>query len=154
MKLKHVISLVFMLLAPMLYANEVSNIVAVSADGDKTKYALADIKRIEVNATQTTASMDVILADGTKEGTYNKLLLAKDVTSIEEIGQVSLYVFPNPVSNTLHIQGVDDDALLWVYNLNGKCVLKANGTALDVTSLQQGTYILSVNNQFVKFIKK
>ncbi|MBR3871946.1 MAG: T9SS type A sorting domain-containing protein [Paludibacteraceae bacterium] len=56
--------------------------------------------------------------------------------------------------NTLNIQGVDENTPLEVYNLTGKSVLKDKGTELDVTSLSQGTYILRINNQYVKFIKK
>ena len=154
MKLKTITTILFLLFASMLFANEVSKVVAVSADGDKTIYALADIKRIDVNATETSASMTVLLNDGTTEGTYTKLLFAKDITSIEEVGEVSVYVFPNPVSNTLNIQGVDDTASLSVYSLSGKRLLKEQGTEIDVTSLTQGTYNLRINNNYVKFIKK
>ena len=35
-----------------------------------------------------------------------------------------------------------------------KCLLKETGSEVDVASLSQGTYILQINNQFVKFIKK
>ena len=56
--------------------------------------------------------------------------------------------------NTLNIQGVDENTPLEVYNLTGKSLLKDKGTELDVTSLSQGTYILRINNQYVKFIKK
>jgi hypothetical protein len=128
--------------------------VAVSADGNKTSYALVNIQRIEVNTTETSASMIVLLKDGNVEGTYQKLLLAKDITSIDEIGKVAVCVFPNPVSNILNIQGVDEKASLSVYSLSGQCVLQDEGTEIDVTSLNQGTYILRINNQYVKFIKK
>ena len=154
MKLKTITTILFLLFASMLFANEVSKVVAVSADGDKTIYALADIKRIDVNATETSASMTVLLNDGTNEGTYSKLLFANEFTSIDEVGEVSVYVFPNPVSITLNIQGVDQAASLSVYSLGGQCVLQDKGTEIDVTSLLQGTYILRINNQYVKFIKK
>ena len=67
---------------------------------------------------------------------------------------MQIFVFPNPVSHTLNIQGVDENTLLEVYNLTGKSVIKDKGIELDVTSLNQGTYILRINNQYVKFIKK
>ncbi len=154
MKEKIFLCVIFTLFPVLSFSNEVSTMVAVSADGDKTNYNLADVKRIEVNATETSASMIVLLQDGTKEGTYQKLLFADKVTSIEELGEISLFVFPNPVSNTLNIQGVDEAASLSVFNLSGLCVLQDKGTEIDVTSLSQGTYILRINNQYVKFIKK
>ena len=154
MKLKTITTFLMLMFASLLFANEVNSFVAVSADGDKTSYALADIKRIDVNTTATSASMTVVLNDGAEEGTYSKLLFAKDITSIEEVGEVAVFVFPNPVLNTLNIQGVEENTPLEVYNLTGKLVLKDKGTEIDVTSLNQGTYILRINNQYVKFIKK
>ena len=154
MKLKHFTTILFVLLASFLYAKDVKTMVAVSADGDKTSYALAEIQRIEVNSTDKTASMSILLKDGTIEGSYQKLLFAEKETSIEELGEISLFVYPNPVSNILNVKGVDETASLSVYNLSGKCVLQEKGTEIDVTSLLQGTYILRIDNQYVKFIKK
>ena len=154
MKAKIFSMVIFILFSVLSFANDVSTMVAVSADGNKTSYALVNIQRIEVNTTETSASMTVLLKDGNVEGTFQKLLLAKDITSIDEIGKVAVYVFPNPVSNILNIQGVDEKASLSVYSLSGQCVLQDKGTEIDVTSLNQGTYILRINNQYVKFIKK
>ena len=152
--MKTITTFIMLLFATLLFANEVNSFVAVSADGDDTTYGLADIKRIDVNTTGTSASMTVVLNDGAEEGTYTKLLFTKDITSIEGIGEVLVYVYPNPVSSTLNIQGVDDTVSLSVFNLSGKCVLQETGTEIDVTSLHQGTYILRINNNYVKFIKK
>jgi hypothetical protein len=48
MKLKHFTTFLMLLFASMLYANDVIKMVAVSADGDNTTYALADVNRINV----------------------------------------------------------------------------------------------------------
>ena len=154
MKIKLFLSMLAIFFASQLFANEVTQCVAVSADGYKTTYALLDIKRIEINATNSKASMTILNKDGVYSSEYQKILFAESATDIEELGISSIFVFPNPVSNTLYIQGIDDDASLEVYNLTGKSVIKDKGTELDVTSLNQGTYILRINNQYVKFIKK
>ncbi len=154
MKIKLLLSVLALFFASQVFANEVTQCVAVSADGYKTTYALLDIKRIEINATDSKASMTILNKDGVYSSEYHKILFAESATDIEELGISSIFVFPNPVSNTLYIQGVDDDAALEVYNLTGKSLIKEKGTELDVTSLNQGTYILRINNQYVKFIKK
>lgn len=154
MKLKTFTTFLLLLLASLLYANEVSNIVAVSADGDNTTYALAEVNRINVIADANSASMTIVDNDGNQYAGYVKILFAEVPADIEELGFTQVYVFPNPVVNTLNIQGVDENTPLEVYNLTGKSVLKDKGTELDVTSLSQGTYILRINNQYVKFIKK
>lgn len=154
MKLKTITTFLLLLFASMLYANEVSNMVAVSADGDKTTYALANVNRINVIADASSASMTVVDKDGNEFAGFVKILFAEAPTDIEELGFTQVYLFPNPVVNTLNIQGVDENTPLEVYNLTGKSLLKDKGTELDVTSLSQGTYILRINNQYVKFIKK
>ena len=154
MKLKHFTTFLLLLFASVLYANEVNNLVAVSADGDKTTYALANVERINVIADATSASMTVVDNDGNQFAGYVKILFAESATDVEELDITSVYIYPNPVVNTLSIQGVDENTSLEVYNLTGKSVLKNKGTELDVTSLTQGTYILRINNQYVKFIKK
>lgn len=154
MKLKTITTFLLLLFASMLYANEVSNMVAVSADDDNTTYALADVNRINVIADANSASMTIVDKDGNEFAGYVKILFAEAPTDIEELGFTQVYLFPNPVVNTLNIQGVDENTPLEVYNLTGKSLLKDKGTELDVTSLSQGTYILRINNQYVKFIKK
>ena len=154
MKLKLLFSVLALSLASFLYAEERENMVAVSADGNKTTYALATVSRINVIADANSASMTVVDKDGNQFAGYVKILFAEKETSIEELGFTQVYVFPNPVVNTLTIQGVDENTPLEVYNLTGASVLQDKGTELDVTSLSQGTYILRINNQYVKFIKK
>ena len=154
MKLKTLLTILAVAFASCLYAEEVENMVAVSADGNKTTYALATVSRINVIADANSASMTIVDNNGNEFAGYVKILFAEKETSIEELGFTKVYVFPNPVVNTLNIQGVDENTPLEVYNLTGKSLLKDKGTELDVTSLSQGTYILRINNQYVKFIKK
>ena len=138
----------------LLFAEETNALVAISADGAKTSYVLADVKRIEVNKKDASASMSVLRKDGTLEGSYQKIIFNQAITSIAELGEISFYVYPNPVVNTLNIIGVDENASLSVFNLNGQCVKQEKGNVIDVNSLVKGTYILQINNQYVKFIKQ
>ena len=155
MKLKTLLTIIAIAFTSCLFAEEVENIVAVYADGSKIVYTLANIKRIEVNATYNSGEMTVVKTNKESQSGYTKLLFAHEApTSIDGIGKVSLYIFPNPVTNTLNIVGVDESASLAVYNLSGKCVIKDKGNTVDVSTLSQGTYILQINEQYVKFIKK
>ncbi len=154
MKIKLLLSILAFLFASQILAKEVKKCVAVSADGYKTTYTLVDIQRIEINAKGTDASMTILNKNGIYSAEYKKILFAELPTEIEELEISSVFVFPNPVSNTLYIHGVEDDAILEVYTLTGKSVLNEKGTEIDVTSLNQGTYILRINTQHLKFIKK
>lgn len=154
MKLKIFTCFLFMAFSVLLFAEETNALVAISADGAKTSYVLADVKRIEVNKKDASASMSVLRKDGTLEGSYQKIIFNQAITSIAELGEISFYVYPNPVVNTLNIIGVDENASLSVFNLNGQCVKQEKGNVIDVNSLVKGTYILQINNQYVKFIKQ
>ena len=154
MKLKIFTCFLFMAFSVLLFAEEKNALVAISADGAKTSYVLADVKRIEVNKQDASASMSVLLKNGTQEGSYKKLIFTNELTSIEELGEILLYVYPNPVVNTLNVVGVEEDTYLSVFNLNGQCIKQEKGNLIDVTSLNKGVYILQLNNKFVKFIKQ
>ncbi|GAA4829606.1 glycosyl hydrolase 53 family protein [Algivirga pacifica] len=57
-------------------------------------------------------------------------------------------IYPNPASNYIYLKGEKNSVSWEVHDLNGKCVLKAeNMDRLDISSLQEGIYILSVNQQ-------
>ena len=54
-------------------------------------------------------------------------------------------VFPNPASTHLYIEGVDHVVTAQVFNMNGQLVrMVANPSAIDVSGLQNGFYILKV----------
>jgi hypothetical protein len=154
MKLKIFTCFLFIAFSVLLFAEETNALVAISADGATTSYVLSDVKRIEVSKKDASASMSVLLKDGTKEGSYQKIIFNKAITSIAELGEISFYVYPNPVVNTLNIIGVDENASLSVFNLNGQCVKQEKGNVIEVNALAKGTYILQINNQYVKFIKQ
>lgn len=152
--MKILFSALVMIISSSLFANEVQNIVAISADGSEISYLLSEVLRIDVVANETEGSMTVVSKDGFENEGFQEILFTTVPTSVGEMEIPNVYVFPNPVTNFLYIQGANDSANLLVYDLNGKCLLKETGSEVDVASLSQGTYILQINNQFVKFIKK
>jgi hypothetical protein len=90
----------------------------------------------------------------------------KSTEDFEENAVVSeiknLEVFPNPVSDELHVQNVDQNSTFEVYNLSGRLVLvkklDSRNNALNVSTLKSGLYILKAtgNNKtsLSKFIKR
>ena len=71
--------------ASQLLANEVTQCVAVSADGSEITYLLANVQRIEVQANDVQGKMTILQKDGNKVGNYQKILFATSTTtSLEE----------------------------------------------------------------------
>lgn len=150
-----IVGLLAWMLSSSMDASEVNSIVAISADGEATSYLLSQVQRIDVVANDKVGIMKVVTKDGSSEGDYQKIIFASETTSVGDVEVPNVYVFPNPVSNTIHVSGVDEeDTDLIVFDMNGKCLLYEKGNELDVTDLNKGTYILFVDNLRVKFIKQ
>ena len=76
-------------------------------------------------------------------------------TNDAAVGTESLYVvFPNPTQYVLHVQGATDETPLRIYTMEGKLVTSAEGQAIEVNSLANGTYLLQIGTQVARFIKE
>ena len=77
------------------------------------------------------------------------------VVSIAQKGKgKGLTIYPNPVSNTLTVENTEG-ANFQILNLLGQQVLTGKtGQRLDVSALPQGTYVLKVGAEQVKFVKQ
>ncbi|MEO2066836.1 MAG: T9SS type A sorting domain-containing protein [Flavobacteriaceae bacterium] len=76
-----------------------------------------------------------------------KAVTANDATlSIETVdGNMSISIYPNPTAAILNVK-FDKDLELTIYNLLGQQVLKSNSKTLDISGLNDGTYILVTKN--------
>ena len=74
--------------------------------------------------------------------------------SMETAAADVLRVYPNPAQELLMVQGLDADETLRVYDLQGRLLKAAQGNSIRVADLQEGTYLLQVGTQVVRFIKQ
>ena len=65
----------------------------------------------------------------------------------------TIIVYPNPTQDVLMIQGAESQTLR-VYNLQGSLLLTQWGNQISVGKLPDGTYLLQIGTQVVRFIKK
>ncbi len=79
------------------------------------------------------------------------------VTALPEIEEESFYLYPNPTSSELQISGIDfaKRGAVMIYDLTGRKVLETQVAAnrINVSSLQNGTYVLEVGGVRHRFIK-
>ncbi len=71
---------------------------------------------------------------------------------IEDIPSNTILVYPNPTQDVLMIKGIEDQRLR-VYDLQGRLLSTSIGTQVEVKHLANGTYLLQVGTQIVRFIK-
>ena len=88
--------------------------------------------------------------DGIKKIT---IALSGAQTATGNVEANTILVYPNPTHDVLMIQGIEAQTLR-VYDLQGRMLLQQEGTQVGVGHLAEGTYLLSIGTQVVRFIKK
>jgi len=56
-------------------------------------------------------------------------------------------VYPSPSRELLNITGIEDSAILSIYDLQGSCLKVHSGTQIGIAELTSGRYILKVDNK-------
>jgi len=83
--------------------------------------------------------------------------LAAEDYSLNESEEISIY--PNPASNVIYVKNAPaTSTLISIYSIDGTLIsqkqVSSQSQGLDVSSLITGVYILRINNQAIKFIKR
>lgn len=73
-------------------------------------------------------------------------------TGIKENKAIKYNIYPNPTTDILVIEGLKGVAE--IFNLNGKKVMEANSSTVDIKELAKGTYIVKIGEYSSTFIKK
>ena len=79
--------------------------------------------------------------------------------AISNIQTSTIQVFPNPAQDALFIHGVEGQQTVRIFSMQGLLLMQSAETAdgdaiLQVGGLQNGTYLLQIGAQVVKFIKE
>lgn len=138
-----------------------TDMILLSADGMRDTISLSDVRSVAVNAPYNSdASFTIKLYDGTKIPKLRTLYLDKfdplaDVEILKkENNDNSILIYPNPVSETIFLSGVDESVKFEILDVKGHVVKADRGNEIDVTSLSDGLYILTVAGKYAKFIKR
>ncbi len=79
--------------------------------------------------------------------------------NVIELGASNLQVFPNPASETLYINGLNDDSIITISDMSGREVKRfgfnhAENVQLNISELSSGSYLLRTAGTVVRFVKK
>lgn len=90
-------------------------------------------------------------------GNISKLLI-KDASAVNDISSdsQSISLYPNPASSEVFISGIDGKQTVEIYSISGVLVMKSsveNGSAINISNLRQGVYIVKVDGKTVKLCK-
>lgn len=68
----------------------------------------------------------------------------EDPVGINELTEVAVKVYPNPVSDVLKVQSAANIELLELVSLSGERLMSTNESEINVSSLQSGSYFVKV----------
>ena len=156
MKQKLFLSLVALLIGAQMMATD---LVLLKTDGTQQLQDIATIgKWVYVGEDLQLLSHDGVVLAQEPAMNIRKITFAESSdpdtpTSMENIQSTSIVVYPNPSQDVLIVSGIEAQALR-VFDLQGRLVKAENGTRVHVSDLTEGTYLLQVGTQVVRFIKK
>ena len=144
-----------LLAAGQLMVAQTFKMIALSADGGETVCAISDVQKIVFD--QGNSTMTVEMKAG-NDVTNITSVSFEEVTGIETLKPESpVFVFPNPVKETLTVNGVKKGDVINVFDMSGGLLrtvtAQDNNANINVSSLQKGIYLLQLGKQVVKFIK-
>ena len=139
---------------------EVTHLKIVPLAGDESASALAQIGKIVLSSEQ----MCLYDQDGSELGCTLFSQIGKIVfydngtTGLTDTESSAIQVFLDPTQESLFVRGVAGQQTVRVYSVSGQLLQSANATNgeanVPVSGLQNGTYLLQVGAQVVKFIKE
>ena len=90
----------------------------------------------------------------TEAGEFNDrlVLVYGSQLSVNEVEQPKVTVFPNPATDYINICGAFDNYTL--YDVLGKLIKSGNSRVIDLRGLASGVYVLRVDKQVMKIVKK
>ncbi len=65
-----------------------------------------------------------------------------DNASLNETEELNISIYPNPATEFIQIQNTDENFNVRILSIDGKEILQSSDSNIDVSSLEQGTYIL------------
>lgn len=111
----------------------------------------------ELVATGKATNLQIDLPNQQYTGsTVTKVFKEDAASNIEKIrGADTVKIYPNPVSDVLYVEGVDDsEAGVFIYNSIGQKVMETLHKQINLTSLSNGIYFVKVQDTVFKVIKR
>ena len=65
-----------------------------------------------------------------------------------------LTIYPNPTTERLYVSSSKQTSPYHVYDLNGQTLLSGNGSEVDVSQLENGVYLIRLEQEVLRFVKK
>lgn len=157
MKLKQLLCLCLFAVACSTTAVYAQNkLIIETSDGNSETYSLKEIRKM----TFSDNLLNITKKNSAKSDSYTfedilKMYFVQEGSDIKYVGEESPLKLIK-TDNSLSVKGIEEYSPLRLYGINGhlfKNIQQWDGSAIDISNLAPGTYILVVGNQPFKFIK-
>jgi hypothetical protein len=150
-------------LVPLLFVTTMvtatTQLTVVNLNGTEQQFALLKIGKITFSSGKMYlydhghTLLDSAIIDQIQQITMNE----KEVDAVEAVNS-QIRVFADPAQQQILVEGLPENKTLRVYDTMGRLLITANSlpdlTRINVSNLSNGTYLLLVGVQVVKFVKQ
>jgi len=155
--MKRFITVLILVFPQFLFSADMAlSLITVEADGSRNTYTLADAHKVLL----TSNKMSILQTNGqTLTSEISAILFTHALEStLPNLETASVYVFPNPVADYLVVRGLDGENVIRLYSMDGVLhkTIQVFGDHIQIAvdDLSKGVYLLQVNHDVLKFIKK
>ena len=137
-------------------------LICLQAKADSGQTIVINGTAVEKTLTQITFNGDQVVlkfSDNSSQTTdMANVTITFSASESSGIGSIAAYQLPEQVGNMLNIANIAEGTIIQIFNASGMPVQKSKAgkvkTAIDITSLKKGIYVLRAGSQVVKFMKK
>lgn len=128
-------------------------------DGSEQKFALSLIGKITFNngVMYLYDHNNVLLGNSNVSQIGRIVINQNDETAIDAVGS-GIRVFADPAQQQIVVLGLPENQMLRIFDMNGRVIRTVQSqsaqTLIDVSGLTNGTYLLQMGAQIVKFVKQ
>ncbi len=137
-------------------------LICLQAKADSGQTIVINGTAVEKTLTQITFNGDQVVlkfSDNSSQTTdMANVSITFSASESTGIGNIAAYQLPEQVGNMLNIDNIAEGTIIQIFNASGMPVQKSKAgkgkTAIDITPLKKGIYVLRAGSQVVKFMKK
>lgn len=82
------------------------------------------------------------------------IITKDDPVSLAEIKNIEISIYPNPVSDQIHIQSPYDISLITISNVSGQVLIQEKNKNINVSNLQSGYYNIEIIFEGYKIVRR
>lgn len=134
-----------------------SKVEMIYADGGKDTIPFSTLQNVIVvnNGGETSLTLNTKNGENIT-GVGSFFLIGESSNGVTNLsnGQNAITLYPTPVIDQLHIIGAGENPKAMIINANGIIVKETKSSDVEVSSLPEGFYVISVSGKHVRFFKK